>query len=114
MNDPLCSERGSGSIVAIAAIGGTLAAIMIALSLYSVVPTKHAIASAADAAALVAANTASGRLEGDPCARAAALAAQAGASLTSCQIDDATALVTVSRSILGVTVAVSARAGPPP
>jgi len=73
-------------------------------------------ATAADLAALAAADTVSGRLPGDACARAARAAELQGSRTTRCHVGGATAEVSVeldARAIAGVPVVASARAGPP-
>jgi secretion/DNA translocation related TadE-like protein len=71
------------------------------------------VAGVADAAALAAADAASGVIEGEPCARAAEIAAVAGARLTSCELEGLVATVTVSAMFGRLPCTVSARAGPP-
>lgn len=72
------------------------------------------VAGVADAAALAAADAASGALTGAPCDRAAQVVATISARLTRCELDDLIATVTVEGRLAGLTVAASARAGPPP
>ncbi|MFC0196480.1 Rv3654c family TadE-like protein, partial [Microbacterium arthrosphaerae] len=72
------------------------------------------LAAAADAGALAAADTASGAITGVPCERAAEVAAEFGAGLESCQLDELIATVTVTMPFAGLTARASARAGPPP
>lgn len=76
--------------------------------------TGQRLAGTADAAALAAADTASGAVSGHPCARAGEIAASSGASLVSCEVDRLIATVTVSGAFGTVVVTASARAGPPP
>jgi secretion/DNA translocation related TadE-like protein len=72
------------------------------------------IAGAADAAALAAADAASGAIVGVPCERAAEVAGATGAVVSDCEVVDLIATVTVTASFGVFTAAVSARAGPPP
>jgi len=72
------------------------------------------LAGAADAAALAAADAASGAVIGVPCESAESVARSAGAVLSRCEIDGLTATVTVSAMFAGLPAAASARAGPPP
>ncbi|GGH43364.1 Rv3654c family TadE-like protein [Microbacterium album] len=72
------------------------------------------MAGVADAAALAAADTASGAVGGDPCVRAAQVAGAQRASLVSCELDGLVATVTVSATFAGMPVVATARAGPPP
>lgn len=68
---------------------------------------------AADAAALAAADAASGAVTGEPCARAAEVAASAGAAVIVCEVAGLTATVSVQSNYLGLPVSASARAAPP-
>jgi secretion/DNA translocation related TadE-like protein len=72
------------------------------------------LASAADAAALAAADAATGAVPGIPCERAAEVAATSGAELTACALESLVATVTVSAPFAGFAASVSSRAGPPP
>jgi secretion/DNA translocation related TadE-like protein len=71
------------------------------------------LAGVADAAALAAADAASGLILGEPCARAADVADASTAALTSCELDDLVATVTVSATFGRFAATASARAGPP-
>lgn len=72
------------------------------------------LSSAADAAALAAADTLAGAVSGDPCTRAAEVAASVGVQVATCDVHVLTATVTVTAPF-GVFVATtSARAGPAP
>jgi len=70
------------------------------------------LAGTADAAALAAADAASGLVDGVPCDRAAELAAVGGAELAACDLDGLVATVTVSAVFGRVPATASARAGP--
>ena len=70
-------------------------------------------AGAADNAAVAAADTVSGALPGEPCERAAEVAAASGARLASCGTEDLDAIVSVEVSFAGLTATARARAGPP-
>ncbi len=72
------------------------------------------LAGAADAAALAAADAASGAIEGVPCERAAEAASASGATLTSCELENLTATITVALGAGLLSGAASARAGQPP
>jgi secretion/DNA translocation related TadE-like protein len=72
------------------------------------------VAGAADGAALAAADAASGAVGGQPCDRAAEVAAAVGAALTVCEVDGLIATVSVSAPFGAFTATASARAGPPP
>lgn len=72
------------------------------------------LAGIADAAALAAADAASGAITGAPCDRAAEIASVAGTRVGSCQVDALIATVVVE-GLFGILPAhASARAGPPP
>lgn len=72
------------------------------------------VASAADGAALAAADAASGAVRGIPCERAAEVAATAGAEVSECVLEGLIATVTVSAPFGMLPAAATARAGPPP
>lgn len=94
----------AGSIVALTAL---------ALPLYMGLAARQALAGAADAAALAAADTASGRIAGYPCDNAERVAAANGASLQGCDLDGLVATVTAGNTIVGIRVVSTATAGPP-
>lgn len=107
-------DDGSGTVLTVALTGGMVALTGLALPLYMGLATRQAVAGAADAAALAAADTASGRLPGYPYEAAGRAASANGASLDSCAVDGLVVTVVVSRSILGIPVSARATAGPPP
>jgi secretion/DNA translocation related TadE-like protein len=71
------------------------------------------LTGAADAAALAAADAASGAVSGVPCERAGELAAVAGAAVSSCEVAELVATVTVTAAFGHLALTASARAGPP-
>ena len=75
--------------------------------------SSQRLAGVADAAALAAADAASGAIDGEPCARATEIAAISGAQLTACDLDGLVATVPVSAPFGRLSSTVSARAGPP-
>ncbi|GAA2887111.1 helicase [Microbacterium esteraromaticum] len=79
------------------------------------VVTAQRAAGAADAAALAAADVASGaiRAEVDACASAALVARAAGSELGVCDLDGLTATVEVRSAYSGLVAVARARAGPP-
>lgn len=97
-----------GVIAAVAVVGVSSGALIVA--------SVHAqrVASTADAAALAAADAASGAVRGVPCERATEVAASASASIVSCDVDGLIATVSVSAPFGMLPVSASARAGPPP
>ena len=107
------SDRGSGSILAVAIVAAMLALVVMSIPLYVVLSAKQRAASAADAAALAAASVALGIVPGVPCAAAASVAAANGASLARCVPYGAIVTVRVSVRALGFEVPATATAGPP-
>ncbi|SJM69369.1 Membrane-spanning protein [Gulosibacter sp. 10] len=71
------------------------------------------VSVAADAAALAAADTASHRVPGEPCARAHAAAALHGVELVACESGYRESVVTVSAGFGPLELSSSARAGLP-
>jgi len=72
------------------------------------------LAGVADAAALAAADAASGAVTGTPCERAAQVAAIGGASIARCDLDDLVATIVVTAPFGRLTATAAARAGPAP
>ncbi|MFD2757829.1 Rv3654c family TadE-like protein [Gulosibacter faecalis] len=107
------SERGSGTVLAVAIIGATVS-LAVALCLVLGAFVAHTRASvAADAAALAAADSASGRIPGDACGRAAAIAAEHRVTLTGCDAGRTETFVTVTTTFGAFTIGASSRAGLP-
>lgn len=106
------SERGAGTVVALGLGLGIVAVLMLALPAWLALATRHSVTAAADAAALAAADVASGLVPGYPCEMAAHVAAANRASVALCTVDGLVATVVVSRGILGLTIEESATAGP--
>lgn len=106
------AEEGSAGI----AVVGLLAALLItsaaAVGACALLAEKQHVSAAADAAALAAADTASGLVAGIPCERADQAARLNGASLASCGLDGSVALVCARTEFAGVPISVWARAGP--
>ena len=104
----------AGSALA-AGIAGTATVLMIGLAAVGgAAAESQRVAGIADAAALAAADAASGALPGDPCVRAAEVAGAQRASVASCVLDGLVATVTVSTAYAALPVHATARAGPPP
>lgn len=86
-------ERGSGTVLAVAAVGAVLLCLLGGLVLVAVVRATHTARAAADLSALAGAGAAVGRAPSAPamglgvCARAGQVAAANGASLTACGAD---------------------------
>ncbi len=72
------------------------------------------LSAVADAAALAAADAASGAAPGIPCERAVEIADRAGAAVTACDVDGLIATVRVEARFGVLPAAARARAGPPP
>jgi secretion/DNA translocation related TadE-like protein len=111
---PIRDDSGSGAVLAVAILGLAVTAALTTGVLGSALVARQQIVAASDAAALAAADAASGAVTGEPCGRATQLAAADGARLTACTVDGATVDVAVAGSVLGVTVTARSRAGPPP
>ena len=107
-------EHGSGSLLAVALIAGTLALTMLFVPLYIALVAKQRVAGAADAAALAAADVAIGIVPGVPCEQASVVARANGAALSGCRQDGAIVTVRASMIVLGLPVAALATAGPAP
>jgi secretion/DNA translocation related TadE-like protein len=107
-------ECGSGSVLAVALVASVLMLAGLALPLNAALSTRQLAANAADAAALAAADTASGLVPGFPCSNAAEAARLNGAVLGECAVDGLEVRVTATRQVLGVLVSVRSRAGPSP
>lgn len=106
-------ERGS-AVVLVAIIAAASALALTVIGFGGGLVQRQRIVGAADAAALAAADAASGAVAGEPCALAQRVAAAAGGRLERCRLDGLVASVRVSGSALGTTLTASARAGPPP
>lgn len=109
----LRQETGAGSILAVGILGALVAFLLAALPISALFVAHQRAANAADAAALAAADTASGRLPGFPCETARRVAERNEASLVDCELDGVTAVVEASVDTRWGAVTVAARAGPP-
>ena len=107
-------ERGAGSILAIAVLGATVLLTTLVVSTLALLAVGRSVANAADASALAAADTASGAIAGYPCPAADAVAALNEVGVTRCAVTGLIASVSVRRTVLGIELSASARAGPPP
>jgi len=103
----------AGTILSVGIVGcaATLAIAFTAVGAAAV--SSQRLAGAADAAALAAADAASGVVEGAPCERAAEIAVAAGSELAACELDGVIATVTVTGTFGRFAATASARAGPP-
>ncbi|ARJ07380.1 hypothetical protein B5808_13205 [Cnuibacter physcomitrellae] len=106
-------ERGSGAVLGVGILVLVAAIVLAALPLGRILAARQTTIGAADAAALAAADIASGRVPGVPCEAAAAIAGRLGAALEECILEGGVARVVVSAAIEGLPLRASARAGPP-
>ena len=94
-------------------LGSVLLMTTVMLPVFVALVVGQSVQGAADAAALAAADTASGAVAGVPCAAAAEAARLNGASVTACTVDGLIASVSAARGYLGFELGAQARAGPP-
>lgn len=106
-------DAGSGSVLAIAVMASVVAFTLMLVPLAQALVVKQRVVAAADAAALAAADTASGVVAGFPCDAAGRAARLNGARLGRCEIDGLVATVAAASSYWGLNITVLARAGPP-
>ena len=106
-------DRGAGSVLALATVAGLAAAITVLLPFALMLPVKHRVKDAADAAALAAADVAVGLVPGAPCELAATVAGGNGASVTACEVDGLIVTVTAGVTVLGLPITATSSAGPP-
>ena len=111
------SERGSGTVLVVAVLGAVVLLAVTMIPLGGAFVASQGAANAADAAALAAADVASGLIPGVACEAAARAASVNGAALAGCELKGAVAQVSVTLdwSALGWAMSSSARAraGPP-
>jgi len=108
-----CPERGAGSVLVVAIVAGLLLLLLASAPLYRGLALKARAATAADAAALAAADVAIGIVPGVACDSAASVAAANGATLEGCALDGLVSTVEVTVSAGGLTATAAASAGPP-
>jgi secretion/DNA translocation related TadE-like protein len=89
-------DRGSVSVLLLAVVGLALMAAVAVSSVGCALIARHRAESAADLAALAAADVLVGRSVGDPCEAAGRVAGRVGAAVTSCTVTSATAAVAVT------------------
>ena len=106
-------DAGSGSLLAVALVGATLASLAFGVPLLVGIGIRQSVADAADASALAAADVAAGIFAGSPCAVAADVASANGVRLERCEVDGLVVTVRTGTEFLGVPLATSATAGPP-
>lgn len=108
------SDEGAGAVLALAILAAVVIVLVAVLGMGSALITRQRASGAADAAALAAADAASGAVPGIPCAVAEDVAGANGAALASCRVDGLVATVSVSARVSLFPVSARARAGPPP
>ena len=106
-------ERGSGTLLGIAVIGGVLSVVCLTAPLYTGIAVAQAVSGSADAAALAGADVASGIAPGSPCLVAAEVARANGANSRACWVDGLDVTVRVDRAFFGFDLSAVATAGPP-
>ncbi|WP_344792713.1 Rv3654c family TadE-like protein [Gryllotalpicola daejeonensis] len=109
----IANERGSGTVLGVAVLGAVTLVTGAGLVALGALAAQQTAQSAADAAALAAADTLSGRAAGFACENAERAAALDQASLASCETDGLVAVVSVSRNWSRFELTARARAGPP-
>ncbi|WP_233279224.1 Rv3654c family TadE-like protein [Microterricola pindariensis] len=108
-----CGERGAAAVLAVGMVGAVLALSTALIPVAGAFLASQRAANAADAAALAAADVASGAFPGEPCAAAAAAATANGGVLSACELRGAVARVEVSLGWWVFALSAAARAGPP-
>ena len=106
-------DEGSGTILGVAIIAATMCTTGLVVSAFAVLALQQSVHGAADAAALAAADTASGAIAGFPCEAAAQAATINGTSVSSCAIDGLIAEISVERAAGPFVLRSRSRAGPP-
>jgi secretion/DNA translocation related TadE-like protein len=106
-------DRGSGSLLGLATIGGVAALLTLLVPLVVGLGIREAVAQSADAAALAGADVAAGIAPGLPCDVAARLAEANGAALEACDADGLIVTVRTDAHFLGLKLVATATAGPP-
>ena len=107
------NERGAGSVLALAVLAATVLVTALVVSALALLAVSRSVANAADAAALAAADTASGAIAGYPCEAADAVATLNQTVVMHCTVAGLIASVSVRRGVHGFDISASARAGPP-
>lgn len=103
----------AGTAVAVGLVGGAAALAVGLATVASAAVFGQRLAGVADAAALAAADAASGAVTGVPCERAGQIAAVSGAVVETCELDGLVATVSVSARLGPLPAIARARAGPP-
>jgi secretion/DNA translocation related TadE-like protein len=106
-------DAGAGAVLAVAVVAAVALVAIAVVGLGAGLAVRQRVLGAADAAALAAADAASGAVAGDPCPLAARVAAANGARLDACAADGLVLTVAVSAGALGIRLTARATAGPP-
>jgi len=109
----VADDRGSGSVLALAAACAIVAIAGGGMVVVGAGAAQVRAAVAADLAALSGADVASGRAPGVPCDEARGIALANGAALATCHQEGTVITVTATTPYLGFEATASARAGPP-
>jgi secretion/DNA translocation related TadE-like protein len=100
-------------VLALGLVGSTVIVCVATVGLGSALSARQRVIGAADAAALAAADGASGAVGIPPCEGAAAAARASGASLTECVLDGLVATVEVRGRVGPFPISARSTAGPP-
>ncbi|TDX75937.1 secretion/DNA translocation related TadE-like protein [Rathayibacter sp. PhB151] len=107
-------EDGSAAVVAVGVVAGTILVTAAVLAGCGGVAGHQRAVAAADAAALAAADVASGLLPGEPCGAAERVAGAMTATIAGCAVEGGVATVEVVVSVGPLVLPARSRAGPPP
>ncbi|MDQ1084740.1 MULTISPECIES: Rv3654c family TadE-like protein [Microbacterium] len=100
--------------VATVGVVAALAAVTVSLAVVGgAVVEARRVAGVADAAALAAADAASGAVSGSPCERADQVAEVSGLRVDTCEMEGLIATITVGGAYGGIPLDARSRAGPP-
>lgn len=106
-------DRGSGAVLTVGVLGAVVTVVLTVIPVAGAFVASQRAANAADAAALAAADVASGAMPGVACELATAAASLNGAVLDRCELSGGVALVSVSSNWWVFSLSATARAGPP-
>lgn len=107
------ADRGAGAVLALAIVGATTVALLAVLALGAALVVRQRVIGAADAAALAAADGASGAVAGVPCGLAERVAEANRTVLGSCHLDGLVATVSVTATVGVIPFTARSTAGPP-
>lgn len=108
------ADTGAGGVLALAIVAVTVVVALAVTGLGAALAARQRVVAAADASALAAADALLGAASGEPCARAAEVAAAHHVALLGCEVDGAEVTVTTGADLAGVPVEARSRAGPAP